>query len=163
MTRLSASIVLAVAALLLVGCGGDDDEEATAATAGLVSIESVDGTDVLTDAEGRTLYSAAVEKGGRILCVGACTSFWEPVIASAEEAQSAASELSADLSVLERPEGSRQLTFDGLPLYTFTEEAAGELTGDGFTDDFDGTRFEWQAARADGSSDANAQDGGRGY
>jgi predicted lipoprotein with Yx(FWY)xxD motif len=163
MTRHSAIVLIAVAALLLVGCGEDDGEDATAASPSVVAIENVDGTDVLTDAQGRTLYTAAVEKGGKILCVGGCTAFWAPVIASADDAERAASQLDADLSVLKRPEGSRQLTFDGLPLYTFTEEAAGELTGDGFTDDFEGTRFEWEAARADGSSGANPQDGGLGY
>jgi predicted lipoprotein with Yx(FWY)xxD motif len=166
MTRHSATVVLAIAAFLVAGCGGDDDDQesaAAAASAGIVSIETVDGTDVLADAQGRTLYTADVEKGGKIMCVGACTSFWAPLIASADEAEAAASELEADISVLRRPEGSRQLTFDGLPLYTFTEEAAGELTGDGFVDDFEGTRFEWQAARTDGGSAPTNQDGGYGY
>jgi predicted lipoprotein with Yx(FWY)xxD motif len=161
----SAGVALAVGALALAGCGGNDtdDDAGAAASAGIVSVASVDGNDVLADTQGRTLYTADVEKGGKILCVGGCTSFWAPVIASADDAQAAASELDGDFSVLRRPEGSRQLTFDGLPLYTFTEEAAGQLTGDGFVDDFDGTRFEWQAARTDGGSGSNTRSGGYGY
>ena len=53
---------------------------------------------------------------------------------------------------MKRPDGNEQLTFDGLPLYTFAEEGAGKLDGDGFADDFQGTHFEWKAARTSGSS-----------
>jgi predicted lipoprotein with Yx(FWY)xxD motif len=160
----TAGVALAIGALAFAGCGGDDEDAGGgAATAGIVSVETVDGSDVLADAQGRTLYSTEAEKGGKIMCTGACTSFWAPVTASPADAEAAASQLSADLSVLKRPEGSQQLTLDGLPLYTFTEEAAGKLTGDGFTDDFDGTHFVWEAARTDGGSTSNTRSGGYGY
>jgi predicted lipoprotein with Yx(FWY)xxD motif len=167
-TKVAVTIV--ATALVVVGCGGSGGEDGAgeaAAGSGSVSVASVDGTDVLTDAEGRTLYTAEVEQGGKILCVDACTSFWEPVIGSPDESGSAAGDL--DLGVVDRPEGDRQLTFNGLPLYTFAEEAAGELEGDGFVDDFQGTRFEWEAARADGRSGSSGSDapsdspGGGGY
>jgi predicted lipoprotein with Yx(FWY)xxD motif len=164
--RLSITHTMALAlatgatALGVVSCGGGEREEA----AGIVSVASVDGTDVLADSEGRTLYTAAVERGGKILCVDGCTSFWEPVAASQGEAKSAAAELDADLGVVDRPDGDMQLTLDGLPLYTFAEEDAGQLEGDGFVDDFQGTRFEWEAARAGGGSGASGSgDPGRSY
>jgi predicted lipoprotein with Yx(FWY)xxD motif len=152
--------VLAIGAvgLAVAGCGGGDEEEAAggggAASAGaaIVSVAGVDGTDVLTDSEGRTLYTAEVEKDGNILCVDACTSFWAPVAASAAEAETAAADLDMDLGVVDRPEGEQQLTLDGVPLYTFTEEGAGQLDGDGFTDDFQGTEFVWEAATAGSDS-----------
>ena len=158
----SAGVALAVGALVLAGCGGDSGGGGgeRAASAGIVSVEDVDGTDVLANAQGRTLYSAPVEKGGKILCVGTCTSFWEPLMASAADARRAASDLGADLSVVKRPDGGRQLAFDGLPLYSFAEEGAGQLTGDGFVDDFQGTHFEWKAARTGGGSNSPAQGGG---
>jgi predicted lipoprotein with Yx(FWY)xxD motif len=161
----SAGVALAVGALALAGCGGNDsdDDAGAAASAGIVSVASVDGNDVLADAQGRTLYTADVEKGGKILCVDACTSFWEPVIASPADADDAAAQLDADLSLLRRPDGGQQLTYDGLPLYSFAEEDAGQLEGDGFVDDFQGTHFEWEAARTDGSSAPATQDGGGVY
>jgi predicted lipoprotein with Yx(FWY)xxD motif len=164
--RLSITkIVLATGALALAvaGCGGSDEEETAAASspAGIVSVASVEGTDVLADAQGRTLYTAPVEEGGKILCVEACTSFWEPVLASSTEADAAAGDLDVDLGVVDRPEGEQQLTFDGLPLYTFAEEDAGQLEGDGFVDDFQGTHFEWQAA-ATGSAPAPRDSGSGG-
>jgi predicted lipoprotein with Yx(FWY)xxD motif len=161
----TSALAIGFAAVALAACGGGDDGDdgnATAADArggsGLVSIQSVDGTDVLADSEGRTLYSAEVEAGGEILCTEACASFWDPVEASASEADSAAAELDLDLGVVERPEGDRQLTFEGLPLYTFTEEGPGELDGDGFVDDFEGTHFEWAAATSGAGSDSAGSD-----
>jgi predicted lipoprotein with Yx(FWY)xxD motif len=156
---LTVVLAIGVAALALAACGGDEDNgDATAASAGggsgIASIQSVDGTDVLVDAESRTLYSAEVERDGRIRCIEGCTSFWDPVVASAEQAESASADLELELGSVERPDGGKQLTFDGLPLYTFTDEGPGELSGDGFVDDFDGTRFEWVAATADGGSGA---------
>jgi predicted lipoprotein with Yx(FWY)xxD motif len=162
-------LVIGAAAVGVVACGGgDDDSGASAAgsSAGTVSVASVDGTDVLADSAGKTLYSAAVEKGGKIRCVDACTSFWDPMLASSADAEMAAADLDANLGVVDRPEGEQQLTLDGLPLYTFTEEDAGKLEGDGFVDDFQGTHFEWEAARTTGDSPAPTDDspgGGYGY
>jgi predicted lipoprotein with Yx(FWY)xxD motif len=152
-------MVLITAVLAIAGCGSDDDEGAPA-SGGLVAVASVDGSDVLVDRAGRTLYSADVEKDGKILCTGGCVSFWDPVLGSASDAGST----DLDLGTVERPDGASQLTFEGLPLYTFTEESAGELTGDGFTDDFEGTTFEWRAARTEGADEpAGGSPGVYGY
>ena len=160
-------LAISATALGIVGCGGGEgDERAVAGTdAGIASVASVEGSDVLVDSDGRTLYTAPVERGGKILCVAACTSFWEPAVASPDDAESSAEELEADLGVVDRPDGDRQLTFNGLPLYTFSEEDAGQLEGDGFVDDFQGTHFEWEAARlsgSSGSSGGNTPSDGRG-
>jgi predicted lipoprotein with Yx(FWY)xxD motif len=151
-------VTLTLAALALVACGDDsDDSEADAAAAGpdsatVVSVQDVDGTEVLADAEGRTLYTAEVEQDG-ILCTDDCTAFWAPTVATSDEAGAAAADLGLELGVVERPDGDRQLTLDGLPLYSFTEEGPGQLEGDGFVDDFQGTRFEWQAAETGDSAE----------
>jgi predicted lipoprotein with Yx(FWY)xxD motif len=145
----TGAVAIGAAALVLAACGGNDNGNGGAPAAsggsGVVSIQSVDGTNVLADSEGRTLYKAPVEKA-RIRCTGACTSFWDPVDASAKQSKSASADLNLDLGVVKRPGGTDQLTFNGLPLYRFTEEGAGQLDGDGFVDDFEGTHFEWAAA-----------------
>jgi predicted lipoprotein with Yx(FWY)xxD motif len=153
------SALVVAAAFGVAACGGSDNETGEAASsAAIVSVASVGGTEVLTDSSGMTLYTAAVEEGGEILCVDACTSFWEPLQASSADAETAAGELDLDLGVVERPDGEQQLTLDGLPLYTFTEEDAGALEGDGFVDDFQGTQFEWEAARTGGGSQSAPSD-----
>ncbi|MGH2745383.1 MAG: hypothetical protein ACRDN8_23415 [Thermoleophilaceae bacterium] len=160
---MTAAVAIGVVALALAACGGDEDNSAaTAADAGagsgIVSIESVDGSDVLVDSRGRTLYSAEVEESGGIRCTGPCTSFWDPVGASAKESDLASEDLNLDLGVVTRPGGDRQLSYNGLPLYTFTEEGPGQLDGDGFVDDFDGTHFEWAAATTGAASGSAGSD-----
>jgi predicted lipoprotein with Yx(FWY)xxD motif len=150
-----SALVIGAGMLGIAACGSGGDNSGTSSadsSTGIVSVATVDGTDVLADSAGKTLYSAAVEKGGTIHCVDACTSFWDPMLASSADARKAAGQLDARLGVVKRPGGEQQLTFDGLPLYTFAEENAGKFTGDGFVDDFQGTHFEWEAARTSGGS-----------
>ncbi|MGH3507604.1 MAG: hypothetical protein ACRDO2_10420 [Nocardioidaceae bacterium] len=134
-----------------------------------MSVAKVDGADVLVDADGQVLYSTDVERGGSIKCVDQCTSFWAPLEATQAQAKDAATTWGEALSVVERPEGISQLEYNGMPLYSFTSEGPGELTGDGFTDDFQGTRFVWEAAGVSGGSAAAGTgspteiDGGYGY
>jgi predicted lipoprotein with Yx(FWY)xxD motif len=171
---LTALLALAIGAvvvgvLALAGASDDSSNEGAARASGdsgLVSVQDVDGTEVLVDSEGRTLYSAEVERDGRIFCTDACESFWDPVGASANAAQSASADLDLELGVTERPDGDRQLTLDGAPLYTFTEEGPGQLDGDGFVDDFEGIHFVWEAATSDGGSgspNSDAPSGGSPY
>jgi predicted lipoprotein with Yx(FWY)xxD motif len=150
-----STLVIGAAALGVVACGDSGDDSGTSATrasTGIVSVVNVDGTDVLADTAGKTLYTAAVEKDGMIRCVDACASFWEPTLASSVDAKRAAGELDAQFGVVRRPDGAQQLTLDEVPLYTFAEEGAGKLEGDGFVDDFQGTHFEWEAAQTRGGS-----------
>lgn len=158
----------AATALFAAGCGsgGGDGSDAGGGGAGLVSTAEVDGTELLVDAEGHTLYTAEVEKDGEIHCVDACAKFWEPVLATDADVDAANSAQGDGFGTVERPDGESQLTHDGLPLYTFAEEGAGALEGDGFTDDFQGTQFVWAAARTDGSpapSESTPEDNGGGY
>ena len=156
MTRLILpSLAVGAAALGLAACGGGSSNS-TANTsrpdAGIVSVKKVSGSDVLTSSAGKTLYNTTTEKGGRIRCMGSCLEFWHPVVGSQAQAMKASTSLSATLGTLKRPDGRTQLTFKGLPVYTFAEEGAGKLSGDNFKDAFQGTHFTWRAARTSGSA-----------
>ena len=65
----------------------------------------------------------------------------------------------ADLGVINRPDGTTQVTGAGRPLYTFSQDSPGDVKGNGFADDFGGQHFTWRAVLADGttasSSDTN--------
>jgi predicted lipoprotein with Yx(FWY)xxD motif len=155
-------------ALLATGCSNGNDGSGTGnrSSNGPVAEASVNGTSVLEDADGHTLYTADVEKGGHIRCVDACTSFWVPVAGSSSDIKTASGQIGHELGVVDRPDGTSQLTYDGKPVYTFAEEGAGELRGNGFTDDFQGTHFVWSAVSAHGSAAPAAPDtsgGGGGY
>jgi predicted lipoprotein with Yx(FWY)xxD motif len=158
------ALLIGAAALGIAACGSSNDDSAATSSTGLVSIAQVDGTDVLADSGGKTLYSAVVEKGGKILCVDGCTSFWQPMLATQADAKTAAAKLDQKLGIVKRPDGEQQLTFDGLPLYTFAEEGARNLQGDGFSDEFMNIHFQWQAARAGGGMPSSSgTSSGNGY
>jgi predicted lipoprotein with Yx(FWY)xxD motif len=153
---LTAFVAIGVAALVLAACGNSNNDNGTAtaasASTGVVSVKNVDGTDVLANSQGKTLYTADVEKSGQIMCTGSCTSIWKPATSTAKDAKSASSQLDVDLGTVKRPDGGQQLTLKGMPLYSFTQEGAGQLDGNGATDDFNGTHFVWTAATTGASS-----------
>jgi predicted lipoprotein with Yx(FWY)xxD motif len=154
--------VLAVAAVL-AACGGSDNDSATAAPTGgsdeTVSVQDIgDSGVVLVDSAGRALYTSDQEADGRVLCTEGCTSFWEPLTVSGD-APRASNSVPGRLAVVDRPDGDQQVTYDGMPLYTFTEEGPGEVTGDGFVDAFDGREFTWNVvAVGDSGSSSSGSD-----
>ncbi|MGH3013300.1 MAG: COG4315 family predicted lipoprotein [Gaiellaceae bacterium] len=165
----SALVVLAAAAALaLAACGSDDSSDSSPAGGGgeTVSVASVDGVgDVLVDPQGAALYSPDQEAGGKVLCTDACTSIWVPLTLGAGDQPIGSSEVSPDLGVVRRPDGAQQVTYKEKPLYTFVEDPEpGTVTGDGFTDDFEGTTFTWHvAAVGPVSGGSTGTDGGYGY
>jgi len=156
-------LIVPAAAIGIAACGSSGGDSTAASTSGLVSVAKVDGAGVLTDAAGKTLYTTSADHRGDIACVGGCTTFWQPLDATTQDATAAARQLHAKLATTMRPDGSRQLTFDGKPLYTFASEGAGQLKGDGFTDDFQGAHFVWSAARTGGAAPASDMGSSRSY
>ena len=84
------------------------------------------------------------------MCTASCTAIWQPLTVSSNA--TTPSGLGTDIGMVKRPDGGQQVTFKGMPLYSFTEEGPGQVTGDGFKDTFDGTSFTWHAALASGSA-----------
>ena len=167
---------MGLAALVLAACGGSSNSSGSSGggnassmgtSGGVVSVKSVDNSDVLTNSQGKTLYTANVEKGGQIMCTGQCTSIWMPADGSASQAKTAAADLNLKIGVVKRPDGTDQLTLGGKPLYSFTAESAGKLAGNGAMDAFNGTQFTWSAATTGGgtvaSNSGSSSSGGSGY
>jgi predicted lipoprotein with Yx(FWY)xxD motif len=157
MRRLLTCSATLAATLLLAACGGGGGGSSDSATTGgattTVAVKQVDGIGrVLVDANGKALYSSDVEADGEVRCTGACTSFWQPLTAGSGTPTAPAS--AGTLDVIARPDGTKQVTADGKPLYTFSEDAPDKVEGNGFTDDFDGRHFTWSAVLAGGRSAA---------
>jgi predicted lipoprotein with Yx(FWY)xxD motif len=160
-TALAALAALVILVIAACGGGGDNGAEESAPVgsdaATTVSVSSADGVgDVLVDEEGSALYAAVQEADGMVRCTDACAAIWVPLTVTGEP--TGGDGLAADLGVLTRPEGTRQVTFDGRPLYTFVEDTdANTVTGNGFSDTFgDLGLFEWHVATPTGISTSNA-------
>jgi predicted lipoprotein with Yx(FWY)xxD motif len=149
------------ASLVLAACGSDSGSPTSsgaAAASDTVAIKHVDGLgDVLVDAGGKALYTPEQDTAKKIRCTGECTAFWQPLAPGAGEPTAAARV--GTLAVIRRPDGGRQVTADDRPLYTFSEDAPGSITGDGFSDTFGGRTFVWHLVLA-GTGPAPAGSGG---
>src|SRR3954447_9437195 len=163
MKRLTTSAAAIVAALALGACGGGGGGDATRSSdggAGTVAVRQLpDVGKVLVDSGGKALYTSDQERSGTIICTGGCTTFWKPL--RPDTNTPAMVPAAGKLGVIKRPDGGRQVTANGQPLYTFAEDSPGKVAGDGFTDDFDGHHFVWQVLGTGGKTGADAsKDGG---
>src|SRR4051812_48387735 len=134
-THLLACAAVA-SSLVLAACGGSSTPNASSRAAqasATVSVKHVGGLgDVLVDASGRALSSPAQDSAKMTRCTGQCTAFWQPLVPGAGRPTAASGVPS--LAVVKRPDGMRQVTAAGKPLYTFSQDSAGSITGNGFTD-----------------------------
>jgi predicted lipoprotein with Yx(FWY)xxD motif len=166
-----AAIVAAVA-LAACGSGSSDDDSASAAAAGTngqtVAVQDLgDAGSVLVGSDGKALYTSDVEESGMIACTDGCESFWEPLTTDSGKPTG---DVPGKLGVVSRPDGGgQQVTFNGRPLYSFVEDGSGEVTGDGFSDAFDGRQFTWSVvsvasggSQPDTSSDGDSSSSGGG-
>jgi predicted lipoprotein with Yx(FWY)xxD motif len=155
-------LVLAGAVLIVSACGGGSDSGAEGSAPGAtnaqtVSVSTVEGVgEVLVDAKGEALYAADQETGGMVLCTAGCASIWEPLTLASGATPTAGDGLGGSLGVVNRPDGNRQVTFMDRPLYRFVEDPSpGTVTGNGFSDTFDGRLFTWHVATPTGVSDSS--------
>jgi predicted lipoprotein with Yx(FWY)xxD motif len=89
---------------------------------------------VLVTRAGRTLYRYAPDGTGRSVCTGECASAWPPltVPAGTEHVAGGARIPGSDLGTTTRSDGTLQVTYRGMPLYTYVGDAkAGDATGQG--------------------------------
>jgi predicted lipoprotein with Yx(FWY)xxD motif len=99
----------------------------------VVKTRNVKGKTLLTTTGGRTLYTLSVEKHGKFVCTmeSGCTGIWRPLTV----ASGVNPEGPVKLGTIHRPEGTIQVTYRGLPLYTFaSDKKAGQVKGEGLKD-----------------------------
>ena len=154
-----AALAMAVVLAACGSSGGGSSQGTPSGNVGTVSTKQVDGVGtVLVDSKGLALYSPDQEEGGKVLCTGACASFWIPLSASSATAPSGV----ADLGTITRPDWTMQVTASGRPLYTFSEDSPGDVKGNGFSDDFGGQRLTWHAVLANGTAAGSGGNNGTG-
>jgi len=86
---------------------------------------------ILVDAKGRTVYVFMADSPGRSTCTGQCLTYWPAVVAPAK-LPAAAAGVTGKLGSITRDDGTRQLTINGWPLYTYAGDTkAGMTSGQG--------------------------------
>jgi len=130
--RVRVAVLVAVVAALLVGVAA---LVAPASAKHSVHVHAAQnatlGKTIVVTASGRALYTLSAETHGRFICTGSCLADWHPLRVPA----GGTVEGVARLGTIRRPEGGRQATYKGRPLYTFDMDAKkGDVKGEGFKD-----------------------------
>ena len=104
---------------------------ASASTTGtVISTQAGSAGAFLTDG-GRAVYLWAKDGMNMSACSGACATAWPPVPATGTLTATGGAKAS-DLGTITRSDGTKQVTYDGHPLYYFVgDSAAGQTNGQG--------------------------------
>ncbi|HUB99121.1 MAG TPA: hypothetical protein VMS11_04795 [Solirubrobacterales bacterium] len=126
---LTLAVLLALAALL--GAAPALAGTKTKSVAKTTEISAL-GKTVLTTNRGRTLYSLSAETKGKFICTDpGCLAAWKPLVVTKGVKPIGPVALGTRM----RPDGRIQVTYKGLPLYSFNGDIAkGETNGEGIKD-----------------------------
>ena len=165
--RMVATAGVAAVAMSAAACssssssesGGSGPPSSASASAGSgVALKSatINGVTVVTNAQGFTLYSFAPDTATASKCTGACAQIWPPVTGPAAAGQG----VTGKLGTITRSDGSKQATYDGHPLYTYTADTAtGQAKGNGINVN----GGVWHEVTASGQAAPAGTSGGGGY
>jgi predicted lipoprotein with Yx(FWY)xxD motif len=144
----AAAAALGSLALLLAGCGGSSSSGGSGTTpaAGGRPSSAVGGFSpgdtvlivqrsklgyVLALADGDVVYTYGNDKkGGQPTCTSSCAAIWPPVT-GIPMTNSGETLPSGALGTITLPDGAKQITYDGLPLYYLKSEKPLATTGEG--------------------------------
>ena len=102
----------------------------------------------LTNGSGRAVYLWVKDTGDMSNCNGACAGAWPPVTTTATATASGAAKAS-DIGTITRSDGTKQVTYDGHPLYYFSGDSGpGTASGQGS----DGFGAKWWLVAPSGSA-----------
>src|SRR5215469_15518166 len=136
MRKIVGAAGLAALALALSACASSTSSSSTPATSApaagasssTLSMTTINGTAVVTNSKGMTLYWFVPDSSTASNCSGSCATYWPPVIG----AVTAGSGVTGTLGSITRPDGTTQATYDGHPLYTYVGDSApGQAKGNG--------------------------------
>ena len=134
-----------VSALVLAACGSSGSSSTSSSStppasstatssprpASVVGTKTTSLGTFLVDANGRALYLWDADHGSMSACSGACAQAWPPLTATGTPKASGQVKSSL-LGTTKRADGSREVTYDGHPLYYFEGDTTpGQTTGQG--------------------------------
>ncbi len=101
------------------------------ASVDLMTASSTAGN-IVVDAKGMSLYyfTKDVKDSGTSACTGGCLTAWPPALTTA--ATPSAEGVTGKLGTITTPDGAKQLTLNGMPLYYYEKDKKpGDVTGQG--------------------------------
>lgn len=143
--RASALMALVSLLALVAGCGHGAKSPATV-TVTLSTIHSLGP--VLTTDKGFALYSFPPDKQQKVTCTGGCADHWPPLTVAESGKVVAGSGVPQDLLGTVRSGGTRVVTYNKWPLYTYKPDVE-PRTATGQALDLDGGL--WYVLTADGT------------
>ena len=164
----TATAMLAVLAVAACGSSSSSSSSAppstTTATASPAANSSgttlkttaINGTEVLTNAAGYTLYWFVPDTSTTSKCTGSCATYWPPVKGPA----TAGTGVTGKLGVITRSNGAMQATYDGHPLYTYVGDTA---PGQNKGNDITASGGLWHEMTVSGSTPVTSSTSGAGY
>jgi predicted lipoprotein with Yx(FWY)xxD motif len=118
------------------------------ASSTVITTKTSSGGSFLTNSAGRAIYLFVADSSGKSTCSGACASAWPPVVATGQPTAAGGAQAS-DLGTITRSDGTKQVTYDGHPLYYFVGDTGpGTDKGQGV----DGFGAKWWLVAPTGSS-----------
>ncbi len=134
-----------------------------AASGTMVLARTINGTAVLTNSKGLTLYSFGPDTSTTSNCNGQCATYWPPVTGPV----TAGPGVTGTLGTITRADGTVQATYDGHPLYTYVADTApGQDKGNGLNLSggvWHDVTVSGGAAPAAAASPSSSSHGGYGY
>jgi predicted lipoprotein with Yx(FWY)xxD motif len=147
-TRVGASVSVALVAIFAAACtapsgggptSGPTPTAAPAASDPMAEAVTIEATQssafgqILT-VDGRTVYlfTPDPDDGSETTCLNDCAGNWPAVLVPEGVEPSAGAGVSGALTVIDRPDGGRQVVYANHPLYFFANDAAaGDVNGQG--------------------------------
>ena len=113
---LQATAAAAVVGLALTGAFVATPKTQPVASGGQVlKATRIGAQNLLTNAQGFTLYWFVPDSPDKSVCYGSCAAYWPPVAGNA----SAGPGVTGTIATIKRTDGTTQATYDGHPLYTY--------------------------------------------
>jgi|GEM_PF-1194576 len=105
----------------------------TSKVAGSAAPVKMAAANILVTATGMTLYVFAKDSKGTSACYQGCATIWPPLtVAKGSTVASSVSGIVGTFGVINRTDGTTQLTYDAAPLYTFShDKKPGDMNGQG--------------------------------
>ncbi|NKX55252.1 COG4315 family predicted lipoprotein [Arthrobacter mobilis] len=91
--------------------------------------------EIVVDSRGMTVYyfTKDVKDSGKSNCTGECIAAWPPVLTESDNPK--VEGITATIGTITTPEGRKQITIDGMPIYYWVKDKApGDTTGQGVND-----------------------------